>query len=277
MNTFQKIIKYVAIGFAIILTVGILSGLVGAVATVVTVFNGIDGEVKTMDFSEDFTDVEKLDISNKYGKLSIRPGDQFRVEATDVSDKFRAKVKDGTLIVDESDYKFLWFDFGKSINRKAYITIYVPENFNAKRIEIDSGAGEVILENLSTDALIVNAGVGKIIGWNILARSVKASGGVGDIKFTDVNFKDVEFDSGVGNIKLEGIITGDSEFDCGIGSVEIDIKANREDYNLDIDSGVGDIKVNGGKISSDYKDNYRSDHSISVNGGIGSVEINFRP
>lgn len=275
MNTFQKIIKYAAIAFAIILTVGILSGLVGVVATVVTVFDGVEDE--TIDFSEDFTGVESLDIDSKYGKLSIKPGDQFRVEATNVSDKFRAKVNNGTLIVDELDFKFLWFDFGKTIRRNARVTIYVPENFNAKRIEIDNGAGEVIVENLSTDVLIVNAGVGEITGHNISARTVKASGGVGDIKFTDVNFTDVEFDSGVGDVRLDGIITGDSEFDCGIGNVEIVINGSREDYNLDIDSGIGSIKINGSKISSNYKDNYKSDHSISINGGIGSVEINFRP
>ncbi|NLL72243.1 MAG: DUF4097 domain-containing protein [Clostridiales bacterium] len=273
MNTFQKVIKYAAITFAIILTLGILSGIVGVIATVVAVIDG--GNRETIDFSEDFIGVEQLDINSKYGKLVIKPGDQFRVEGTNVSDRFTAKVSNGRLMVDDSDRRFLWFSFGKSINRSSSITIYVPENFNAKRIEINSGVGEVILENLSTDRLIINAGVGEIRGKNILAKSVKAGGGVGGMKFTDVNFQNVDCDGGVGSVQFDGIITGKSKFDCGLGGLEVNIKGSREDYSLDIDFGIGSVRINGDKVSSDYKDNYKSDNRIDIDGGVGEVKINF--
>ena len=150
MNTFQKVIKYAAIGFAIFLTVTILSGIIGVFSGVVYIFSG--EEVSTVEYSKDFNNVERLNINHKVGKLNVRPGSGFKVEASNVSDRFRAEVVNGTLIIDEPDFmrRFLWFNFGTS-REKSVITVYVPEDFQAKRIEIDSGAGNVNLENLTTD------------------------------------------------------------------------------------------------------------------------------
>lgn len=275
MNTFQKVIKYVAIGFAVLLTIGIISGIVGLVGSIVTGASRRERDV--IDFSSDFTGVENLDISSGYGKLVVKRGDKFRVEATSVSDSFKAEVKNNTLVIDDTDFinNFLWFDFGTKFYKKASITVYVPDGFDAGRIDIDNGAGDVRLDNIITDILIIDAGVGDITGENIQARKVDANGGVGDITFTDIDFSDVDFDSGVGDIEIEGIIKGESEFDCGVGDLDIIIKGSREDYALDVDSGIGSIRVNGSKVSSEYNDNYKADHTISISGGIGDVEIDF--
>lgn len=274
MNTMQKVIKYAAITFAIILTVGILTGIVGTVSGVVSIFDGEEGD--RIDYSKDFEDVEELDISNGLGNLKVKIGSGFRVEASNVSNDFNVKVVNGTLVIDESDFirRFLWFDFGVSRN-KSYITVYVPEDFNARRIKIASGAGEVTLEDITTRHLIIDAGVGDIYGRRLNALQVDADGGVGNIKLTDVNFSDVDFDSGVGNISIEGMIFGKSEFDCGVGNVNLQLKGLREDYELRVNAGLGNMRVNGDKISREYNDNYRADNTIRIDGGIGDVNIVF--
>lgn len=275
MNTYQKVIKYVAIGFAILLTIGILSGIIGTISGVASIFSV--EEVNTIDYSMDFSDVEKLEINHRIGKLNVKPGNGFRVEASNVSDRFRAEVVRGTLIVDEPDFmrRFLWFDFGTS-REKAVITVYVPEDFHAKRIEIDSGAGNVNLDNLSTDYLKINAGVGEVYGKSLTAMRVDADGGVGDMKLIDVNFTDVDLNSGVGSIKLDGMIFGKSDIDCGVGSVNIQLNGSRDDYALKISAGLGSVRVNGNKVSGEHEDGFRADNTISIDGGIGDVDITFR-
>lgn len=275
MNTFQRVIKYVAIAFAVFLTIGIIGGIVSVVTGVASIFSRGD-DVKTVDYVKDFEDVEKLKINHKIGKLSVKPGKGFRVEATNVSDGFRAEVISGTLYIEEPDFvrRFLWFDFGIR-HGKSIITVYVPEDFYAKRIEINSGAGDVRLENLFTDYLRIDAGVGDITGSKLTAMRVDANGGVGDMKLTDVNFTDVDFDCGVGSIKLDGMIFGKSEFDCGVGSVKIQVNGAREEYTLKVSAGLGTVRVNGDKVSGEYKDTYKSDNTLSIDGGIGSVDITF--
>lgn len=276
MNTFQKVIKYMAIAFAVLLTVIIISGAAGLISMVVSPFSS--STIETIDYSQVFLDeIENLDINSKYSKLVVKPGGQFKVEATNVSDGFKVEIINRTLVVEESNLfnRFIDFNFSIFSNKQAIITVYVPDDFNARRIDIDSGAGNVTLEELTTNKLIINAGVGDINGFNISAKSVEVNGGVGDIGFTDVNFADVEFESGVGDVKLEGKISGKSNFDCGIGDIEIKIEGFREDYALDIDSGLGRIRVDGKKISSNYRDNNGADMILKIDGGIGDVDIDF--
>lgn len=285
MNTFQKVIKYAAITLAVLLTVGILTAIVSFVSHAVTFFNISEGlenaylddnmDEYKVNFTQEFIGVEKLDISNNVGKLTVKSGDRFMVEGRNVSKDFKASVKNGTLIVkDDSVIKFLFFTFRRPKD-KSYITVYVPSDFTAEEIKINSGAGEVFMEDLSTERLIVDAGVGTIYGYNITAQHVKGNGGVGDITFNDVNFSNVDFDSGIGNLKIDGLLLGNSKFNCGIGDIVLYINGGRDDYGLKIDSGIGSIRVNGEKISSDYNDIGTTDHTIKIDGGIGNVDINF--
>lgn len=276
MNTFQKVIKYVAMTIAVLLTVVILGGIVGLVSTVISVFDGEEGEF--IDYSMNYSNVEQLDIKNGLGSLTIKSGDEFRVEATNVSENFTAEVNNGILTIDDKKNfnRFISFGFSR-INTKSNITIYVPDNYNAKKIKIDSGAGEVTLEDFSTDILIIDAGVGDIKGKNLSAKKVDVSGGMGDINLLDVNFSDVDFDSGVGSLKIEGFIFGNSKFDCGVGNVRLKLKGNREDYVLRVNSGIGTIRVNGKKLSSNYNDNYGAENTLRISGGVGKVDIEFTP
>jgi|LSQX01.1.fsa_nt_gb DUF4097 and DUF4098 domain-containing protein YvlB len=274
MNTFQKVIKYIAIAFAIFLTVSILTGIVSVILSLLGAFSV--NEKERIDFSNEYSDIEQIDINHKVGKLIIKPGDEFRVEASNVSKRFRAEAVKGTLVIDEPDFMnwFLRFDFGNP-RKNTVITVYVPKDFYARRIKIDSGVGEVILEDLVTESLIINAGVGNIYGKNLKAKKVDAHGGVGDMTLIDIHFSDMDLDSGVGDIDIEGIIIGKSEIDCGIGDVNLRIDGARENYIMRIDDGLGSIKVNGKKTYGEYNDNYKADNTIKVDGGIGDVDIDF--
>ncbi|MDI9510360.1 MAG: DUF4097 domain-containing protein [Clostridiales bacterium] len=273
MNTFQKIIKYVAMSFAIILTLIILTGIVGVVSSLASFSN--DWEEDGVDFSRVFMDIESLDLRNSVGKLRVKLGSDFRVEATNVSKRFRAEEKDGTLFIEESYSKgFLWFNIGKP-NKNAIITVYVPADFMAKSIKIDGGVGEVNLEDLTTDYLYINAGVGNLHGRNLYAKKVDIDGGVGDTRFEDVDFTDVNFDGGVGNASIEGSMYGNLEFDCGVGSTYVKVDGARKDYLLRIDGGLGRIRVNGHKVSGKYNDYYEADNTIIIDGGVGNVDIEF--
>ena len=273
MNAFQKTIKYLAIAFAILLTVGIMSGIVGVISGVVSVFS-VDDE-RNIDYSEDFTDVERLDISNGLGSLDIKPGNGFRVEASNVSKSFRAEVVNGTLVVGESDFFGRIFSFGFRSRSKSSITVYVPKDFYAKRIKIECGLGAVNLESLSTERLIVDAGVGDLNATDLTAMRVDIDGGVGNINLNNINFTNVDLDCGVGDINIDGVILGKSEFDGGLGSVNIRINGPRKDYALELSTGIGRIEVNGEKINHDYNDNYRADNTIKIDGGVGGISIAF--
>jgi DUF4097 and DUF4098 domain-containing protein YvlB len=281
MSSFQKVIKYCAIAFAVMLAIGIISGIANAAFALVHVVSGdafSKDEEKTIDFTETYTDVRSLKINNATGELKIKIGDTFKIEAQNVAESFDAKVSgDGTLTIDENrnDINFFWFNFNgfNSINSK--ITLYIPADFVAEEAKIDSGAGSVIVDGLKTEYLFISAGAGNINGSNIEAQRVKVDGGVGNVDLTDVNFRDADFDCGVGNLDIEGVLLGDNEIDCGVGKVDLDLQGDVDDYNLDIESGVGTVRLNGEKISKEESRNSNTDNSIKIDGGVGDVRIDI--
>jgi hypothetical protein len=280
MSNFQRTIKYIAIAFAILLAVGIVSGIANAAFAIVSaVSGGLMGENGgVIDFSETYSDVRNLDIDNSTGKLIIKTGDTFKVEAVNVSDSFEAKVtNDGTLKISDShnDSQFLWFHFGGFDDPNSTVTVYLPAVFVAEDTNIESGAGSVNIEHLYTEELTISAGAGSISGNGITAEKTKIEGGFGSISFSDVNFTDTDLDCGVGSVNSNGVLTGGNQVNCGIGDVVLNLDGNVQDYNMEVDSGIGTISLNGKKLSDNYRLDNDADNSIKIDGGIGKVVINI--
>ncbi|HHV12728.1 MAG TPA: DUF4097 domain-containing protein [Clostridiales bacterium] len=278
MNSFQRTIKYIAIGFAVLLAVGIVSAIVNVGLAIASAVSGSYAfhQTENVGFSEAFTGVSSLEVRNSTGKLWIREGDTFKVEAENVSRGFEARVtKDGTLTVsdDNRGFKFLWFRFNGIGSPNSTITVYLPKDFVAEDVRLETGAGNVEIEGLRTDRLVLSAGAGNIDGSNITAGKVKVDGGVGNIEFENVSFSDSDFDCGVGNLSVEGTILGKNKFDCGIGDVKLDLSGDVNAYGIKVDAGVGTIRLNGEKISDEHRYNTNAPNSIDIDGGVGNVTI----
>lgn len=282
MSEFQKAIKYCAIGLAVVLVIVIISGIIGAVYSIFSVTSdrvswGKGYEGKTVDFTDTFTGVESLDLDNVSGELTIRIGNEFKIEATDVSQGFEARVtSDGTLKITENEgIEFLFFKFKGFNSTKSKITLYIPTDFVAREVKIDNGAGTLTIDQLNTGRLEISTGAGDIKGSNIIADEVEIDGGVGNLTLTNVDLRDAEIDCGVGDMEIEGKLTGENDIDCGVGSVELRLRGNLEDYELDIDSGVGSVRINGKKYKGSELINRGARHSIKIDGGIGDLDIDF--
>jgi DUF4097 and DUF4098 domain-containing protein YvlB len=221
MSSFQKVIKYCAIAFAVILAVGIISGIATAVTSVISAATGASVfhyDRETVDYTNSFTDVQSLNIQVTAGQLNIKNGDTFRVEGENVTKNFRARVSDnGTLNVEDgAEFHFLWFNFNGFHSPDTRITVYLPSDFIAKDANISTGAGKATIDELHAEKLLVSTGAGNLNGSNMSADKVKIDSGVGTITFDDVSFQDAEFDNGVGNLNVKGELLGDSTIDCGV-------------------------------------------------------------
>ena len=281
MSSLQRTIKYVAIAFAIVLAVSIIAGIANvafSVMSAVSSNHSNDKDNTSLDISDSFTGVKSLDVNNSTGKLTIKTGETFKVEAENVSKDFTAKVdNDGTLEVSDNnkDFEFLWFDFNGFNSPNSKITVYIPNDFVAKEAKINTGAGSVYIGGLKSEYLYVSTGAGSISGDDITAEEVKIEGGVGSISLQDVNFADGDFNCGVGSLNIDGVLSGKNKIDCGVGSVSLDLTGDVDNYDYDFDSGIGKIHLNGEKVSDDYKTDNDAANSIKVEGGVGDVSINI--
>jgi hypothetical protein len=287
MNSAQRIIKYFAIALAIFLAVGILTSIVSVVYGVA---KGISGDNfvgsrterrssnnSTTEYSGTFTGINSLNIEHSIGELKIVEGDEFKVEAKNVSKHFKVRVNGrGTLIISEDkEIRFLGFRFNGFHSPNAKVTVTLPSDFVAEEVKLDTGAGNVDVEKLQTDYLYISSGAGNIKGDTLSAKEAKIEGGVGSVNLENVNLTNADINCGVGNLKIGGVLTGETEIKCGIGEVELKLKGNVNDYGLDIDSGVGTISLNGEKITDSYKANEDAANILKIDGGLGTVKINL--
>jgi DUF4097 and DUF4098 domain-containing protein YvlB len=280
MSSGQRLIKYLAIAFAVFLAISIISGIVSVVFAIFNVIPGTSFKTgkwhrETTDYTQSFENVESIDVDNAVGSFRILTGETFKVEAENVSKDFKAELKsNGTLKISDNDgaSHFPFFNIG-SPNSK--VILYLPEGFVADKADIETGAGSLTIEGLQADKLEVSAGAGSFSGRDITAEKADIEGGVGSVNLSDVYFTDAVLESGVGSLNIDGTLHGRSEISCGVGEVELNLTGSTSEYGFIIDSGIGRIRLNGQKISGEYKSNTEASDVIEIDGGVGNVDINM--
>lgn len=269
MTNTQKIIKYCAITFAILLIAAIFSGIVGVVSSIFSAFrktDGVVGETVTHELT-DLESVKNLDISVGTAALEIKNGEAFSVESN--HKYLKVTVKNDTLIIED--------DTPSRINSAdgALIVLTVPAEFTFDRVEIETGAGRLTAEALCAKKLHMELGAGGTVFENLtVTNQAKIETGVGKFSVLDGSIGDLELGVGIGDVSLKLELTEEGEFDCGIGNVEITLLGAKENYTVSIDKGVGSATVGGKSVSNDEEIG-NGGVSIDVDGGIGNIKIAF--
>ena len=79
---------------------------------------------------------------------------------------------------------------------------------------------------------------------------------------------------GVGKLTLKSRIEGESDLDYGVGETDLILLGSLEDYQIEIDKGIGEAKLNGENMQDDSV--YGSgENKIEIDGGVGAINIEF--
>lgn len=279
MTTAQKVIKYLAIAFAIFLILNIISGILWAIFGVSFIFglqNWENNEIRehsvitNYEYSDIDTlnrEIEALDIDIKFNSLIIKTGSEFKVEGD--SNHIKCRQDNKTIHIEETNHH--WFQK----NNSGEIIIYIPEDLEFDKVKISTGAGKIDIEKLETKRLSLEIGAGET---QIRELDVKdkadIDGGAGKVTILSGIINDLDLDMGVGKIELNSKLTGSTDIEAGIGELDVNINAPKEDYKIKASKGIGSITIDKEGISDDTiygnGENY-----IKIDGGIGSIKIKF--
>ena len=268
MTSFQKVIKYLAIAFAVFLIVNIVSGIYYGVSTLVTAFTEDDSDyisdvLKTIEVSND--EILSLEIDIDSTSLTIKNGNEFMVETN--NEYISSSERNGKLILKEKNRN--WF----RRSSKSELVITLPLDIKFDNVDIDTGSGKIRIEQLITEKLDFDFGAGSTEIESLeVFDNAKIDGGAGKIKILSGDINDLDLDLGVGEFTMSSSLTGNNKIDAGIGEVNIDLIGNLEQYKIKASKGIGNIRLDGEKIKNDTLygtgDNY-----LEIDGGIGDIEI----
>ena len=275
MTTAQKIIKYFAIAFAIFLIVTIISAILNGGYALLKAFGLIhtDKNIVTEDLkviSSEVEEISTLKLELAFANLEIKTGDSFRVETN--NSKITFSNDNGSVKVKEEKY-----NWSANNDNASELIIYIPENITVlDEAKIKAGAGNINIERLNTQRLYLELGAGDVKIENLtVTEEAKIDGGVGRTELKSCEINNLKANLGMGEFVFSGKLTGKSEVDSGVGAINIDLLDSSKNYTIDLDKGIGAVTLNGEKLEMDRVygtgENY-----LDIDSGIGEVKINFK-
>ena len=267
MSSAQKIIKYLALAFASFLIFVIITSIISGMTILSNIFDDNDNNNQTVEKNEILiSDWEDLNIDLATSDLIIKTGNEFKVETT--NKYITSKEENNKLYITEKNHNIF-----KNENSK--VVIYLNENQELNNVKINQGAGKVTIEKLNAEYLFLDLGAGKSTINNLnIKNSTKIETGMGKTTIKNSILNNLNINTGIGKTTLSAELLGTSKIDNGIGKTSIKLIGSGNNYQINVDKGIGSYKVNGKSIN-DKKTIGNGINKININGGIGSISLDF--
>lgn len=268
MSNIQKIIKYLAIAFALLLTFNIIEGIISVVFLISNIFDTKDiydtNKLESIEITENIynMDIDMMDVN-----IIVKKGDKFQAETN--SKYIRSKQENNKLYLKEINHN--WFNK----KNRSDLVIYIPTNFTFDSISIETGTGKIKIEELVTKYLDFDLGAGLVtIDKLTVLNETKLEGGAGEVTVKNSNLNKLDLSMGVGKFNLTAVLSGDSKIEHGVGEFNLNLIGTKDDYRIKVNNGIGSCKIDGDTISNDiYYGNGKN--LIDIDGGVGNININY--
>ena len=267
MTSIQKVFKYLAMAFAIFLSVSIIGGICGALATATFIFGGNSVVGETQNYPVTDADIKSISINVSAARLNIKTGDSFNIESN--HQKLSVKVNKGCLEISEKD-KFIGLKSADIV-----IDVFIPQGFVFENARIETGAGKVTIDTVSAANLSLELGAGEAVIKSLNAdKKAEIDGGAGKLTVNSGKLCNLEADLGVGEFDLTAALDGNININHGVGALKLNIEGAADDYTIELDKGLGKVTV-GNQELSDGAVFGTGSNRIELDGGVGEIKVNF--
>jgi len=268
MTNIQKIIKYVAMAFAIFLVFSILSSIMFGIVSISNIFgNEEDANNMVLEDLNINNNTLVLDIEVSGIDVIIKQGNEFKAETN--NKYIKTRQNGNKLYITEKSHS--WF----SRRDGSDLVVYVPSDYIFDVVSIENGAGKIDIDFLSSKKIYFDLGAGKVTIDNLLVlNETEIDGGAGTIVIENGSLNNLDLDMGLGKLSLTSELIGESEIDAGVGEVNLNLIGNINKYKIKLDKGIGSAKFGSKQMESNiYYGN--GSNIIDIDGGIGSIKIDF--
>lgn len=151
------------------------------------------------------------------------------------------------------------------------------ENIKAGNISASTGAGTIDFIKTESSYINANSGAGNITGNELKSDRGKFNTGAGSNKFQKCDFNEAILNTGAGSIIFQGNLHSYAKINSAIGSVDLNLPDKVENYDINIFSKQGRVKLNGenveGKGDRLNLGSKTSDTNIKISTAFGKIKI----
>lgn len=221
----------------------------------------------------DNTQIKEIEVEETIGNLRVVQGERWGIEyAVAFPEKFFHQIDNGKLKIEYKREKNI-----ARVKGSEQITLTVPKDAALQKLDIESSLGNVDIKNLVCDEVEVASALGNLTLQNISTQKISIDGALGDITMQNsvVNGK-LEISEAMGDADIQGIFQGNVEIDGGMDNIHLTVQdAGVNDYNLNLQRGLGELKIDGETLTKDLERNNGKNRKIEIKGGLGNITVDF--
>ena len=247
-----------------------------------------------------------LDLEVGACRMYIKETDEQNVSIAiigECEDHYRYRIKDeDTLLLVHKDMDYngfdsLWNSGHPRGNTRVYL--YLPKGamlddisidfgagkldagyLKAKEIEISAGAGKCTFDGLeASESIELSMGAGKITAGTLFAKEAKLDIAAGELHVSDAKVTaHTEAVVSMGNANLNGSFAGELNADCSMGNLNFTLEGAEDDYNYDVDCGMGNVKIGSKRynnLGGEFETDHGSSSTVSISCAMGTVNVDF--
>lgn len=301
MNKATKII--LAISLTMIIAGGAVFGVGVAMGGTLNInYFFSDGHFKIASAGNDLVsdsvslkEFDKIVLHTSVTDINITKGDSYSISYK-VREEFVPTIENnnGTLSVNctNKGINFSLFNFGS--NENEYITITVPADKDCTDIQIegstaditirdlcicgsvDVSTGDIKLSNVSGEKLYLETSTGDKEINSCRFEELKLHSSTGENKINDSTFTTLISDSSTGDVKIADSEADFITIDTSTGDVKLSLYGKMKDYDYNLHSSTGDIRVDDNEYNKDYNRDEDCDRNIKIHASTGDIKINFK-
>ena len=212
-------------------------------------------------FDEDFSfqsqDIKRINFDLKNVDLTIEENnsdDQIRIQIEN-SGKNDISVKNNNGTLEIKDHRSKIGKTTKNID----VALDIPADLELEDVLVELGVGDVEIEKL------------------LVKYTLNMKLGTGDVEIEHLSAGTLDVSCGVGNLEIEKLrLEGSASIEGGVGDTRIGMLANENDFNYEISTGVGDVRIFDSEfrgLGGAKKISNGSDKEIVIHSGVGDMEI----
>lgn len=109
-------------------------------------------------------------------------------------------------------------------------------------------------------------------------KKVDLEAGVGSLEADMLYCKDLKIECGVGSVTIHGRVDGECEIDGGVGEVVLNLENSEDDFNYDIQCGIGEVilgETSYSGISKEKRIDNQAEWDMDIDCGVGNIMVLF--
>ena len=208
-----------------------------------------------------------LEVSMSAGSLTFVAGDDFHVDY----DKSVINVTEhGDSLTIENDHAHPT----ASQRRRMDVTVTVPDGYAFDSVDIEMGAGKMIVHSLTCDTLDLQLGAGSATVDNVIViGSAEIQEGAGELAVKGGEINNLTLQCGAGATRVTAKLTGTNTVNAAVGAVDLKFDGKPEDYTVAFQMGLGACYYNNEKIARNGSFG-EGPTLVNISGGFGVMRVN---